>query len=460
MATSSGKRNSVGVGKLPFSVMGKRRHSTSQFDWGALKTSQPKRPKRLRQSSGLPMNLESQQEVMRVSRTLAKPSKLSFKGESQTKSPLLNDSPQNSNDLIFSSQSQSLVQMSQFSDEEEGMFSTPQDQNIATTSIHDHENALHNGREKVATIAEITKFRTICSNPFLENTLKTSKIRCKKEIGSKLYTEYEILSETSRGSFGTVYKCKCIMDGCIYAIKRINEPIKGKNHYELIMREVWALAALNSSRKVHPGKEHTIRYFDAWIEHSFVYVKTEFCSGGHLSITSSKTSAKHRTARLAEMALQIAQAVDFVHQNGVAHLDIKPQNIIETSPGSNQFKLIDFGLATMLGSKPHLDGDRRYLDPMLLQENYEDLRKSDVYGLGCTLFELFTNRPLPQEGNGCSPTLVLNELDEILPMECVQVISQMVALDPIDRPLPADVVAVLSEGSALFCQREMQSMRI
>lgn len=83
-----------------------------------------------------------------------------------------------------------------------------------------------------------------------------------------------------------------------------------------------------------------------------------------------------------------------LHALGIAHLDIKPENILLSR--SELFKLSDFGLArriSELGDHEIPEGDDRYLAQELLCFNQNkhgmiDLKKADVFALGCTAYEL------------------------------------------------------------------------
>ncbi len=100
----------------------------------------------------------------------------------------------------------------------------------------------------------------------------------------------------------------------------------------------------------------------------------------------------HSQRERRQMARRIAEAVLCVHQAGVVHRDVKPENIIVTSLGATPM-LIDFGLAD---TASHAEfkapaGTRRYISPEQLAEGSPDIR-NDIYSLGCVLREL---RPGP-----------------------------------------------------------------
>lgn len=94
--------------------------------------------------------------------------------------------------------------------------------------------------------------------------------------------------------------------------------------------------------------------------------------------------------------VQVANALRFIHERGIAHLDVKPDNIYVKN---GVYKLGDFGCATLLDtSLPIEEGDARYMPQEILNENYDHLDKVDIFSLGASIFELIRGSPLPESG--------------------------------------------------------------
>lgn len=89
--------------------------------------------------------------------------------------------------------------------------------------------------------------------------------------------------------------------------------------------------------------------------------------------------------------MQIVAALKYVHSVHVLHRDMKPQNILLTGPQHRIVKLADFGIAKVLSSKTEqaqtLIGTPQFLSPELCAGSKYDA-KSDVWALGCVLYEL------------------------------------------------------------------------
>jgi len=93
---------------------------------------------------------------------------------------------------------------------------------------------------------------------------------------------------------------------------------------------------------------------------------------------------------------QVASALQFIHKKGIAHLDVKPENIYVKN---GVYKLGDFGCATLLdNSLPIEEGDAHYMPQEILNENYDHLDKVDIFSLGASIYELIRRLPLPESG--------------------------------------------------------------
>lgn len=93
---------------------------------------------------------------------------------------------------------------------------------------------------------------------------------------------------------------------------------------------------------------------------------------------------------------QVANALRFIHDKGIAHLDLKPDNIYVKN---GVYKLGDFGCATLTDSSlPIEEGDARYMPQEILNENYDHLDKVDIFSLGVSIYQLIRKSPMPESG--------------------------------------------------------------
>lgn len=151
--------------------------------------------------------------------------------------------------------------------------------------------------------------------------------------------------------------------------------------------------------------------------------------------------------QLARIGIQVAQALQYSHARGILHRDIKPGNLLVDCRGS--VWVTDFGLAletdqVLQSSAPNLAGTLRYLAPEQLDGTVD--RRSDIYALGVTLYELCTLQPLFEAPN--RETLVQRirqdaprpprAVHAAIPADLERIILKAIAKDPVRRYGTAD----------------------
>lgn len=146
-----------------------------------------------------------------------------------------------------------------------------------------------------------------------------------------------------------------------------------------------------------------VRVFHVELAEGTWYMAMEYVDGGNLELRVARAGALE-PARALRYALVVADALAHAHKIGVIHRDVKPQNLLETRAGV--IKLADFGLAGLRqeqldanNARPQrLVGTPQYLSPeMWLGE--PATARSDMYGLGATLFFMLAGRPPFQAKN-------------------------------------------------------------
>jgi serine/threonine protein kinase len=228
--------------------------------------------------------------------------------------------------------------------------------------------------------------------------------------GSRL-GPYEIQSPLGAGGMGEVYRARDTRLDRVVAVKILPEHLSSsaelKTRFE---REARAVSSLN-----HP---HICHLYDVGTQEGTSFLVMEYLEGESLADRLRKGGLPLKQALA--YGIQIADALAAAHRAGILHRDLKPGNVMLTSGGA---KLLDFGLAktstTLSGSAAAISsmtpstptmtiaelsskskdltqrgtivGTFRYMSPEVLQGAEADAR-SDVFSLGCVLYEMVTGR--------------------------------------------------------------------
>lgn len=199
-------------------------------------------------------------------------------------------------------------------------------------------------------------------------------------------SDFEVQGCLGSGSFGRVYKVLRLADGRVYVMKQISlESMTPREQLDAI-NEVKIMAALN-----HPN---VVRYYDSFLEGNQLQIIMEYCDAGDLQKflkKSEKEDVLPREDIIWKFFLQICIALQYLHSQRILHRDIKSANIFMTRGGI--VKIGDLGVAKVLGTNTGFArtcvGTPYYLSPELCEDKpYNE--KSDVWALGCVLYECCT----------------------------------------------------------------------
>jgi wee1-like protein kinase len=132
--------------------------------------------------------------------------------------------------------------------------------------------------------------------------------------------------------------------------------------------QVYALSTL--SDQADTAAFHIVRYHQAWMEENRLYIQTELCS---CTLDAEMKRGPLSVERRYKLLREILVALEFIHRNGMVHLDIKPENVFVKN---DQYKLGDFGLvSTTTNNSDVEEGDSRYMSMELLSGEHDDLTK-------------------------------------------------------------------------------------
>ncbi|XP_066996546.2 titin homolog isoform X2 [Anabrus simplex] len=215
-----------------------------------------------------------------------------------------------------------------------------------------------------------------CFTPAFEPRLVTV------EPGDEFKTKYDVLEELGKGRYGVVHKVVERDTSQKFAAKFIR-CIKAKDR-EKVQEEIDIMNCLR-----HPKLLQLAAAFESPREMVMVM---EYISGGELfeRVVADDFTLTERDCIL--FMRQICEGVDYMHQNLVVHLDLKPENIMCHTRTSHQIKLIDFGLARKL--QPDIPvrvlfGTPEFIPPEII--NYEPIGvESDMWSVGVICYVLLS----------------------------------------------------------------------
>jgi eukaryotic-like serine/threonine-protein kinase len=213
-------------------------------------------------------------------------------------------------------------------------------------------------------------------------------------VGDRL-GRYEILGALGAGGMGEVYRARDHQLERDVAIKVLaaafsHDPER-RRRFE---QEARAAGGLN-----HPN---ILAVYDIGTERGSTYVVTELLEGG--TLRERMAGRPLPVAKVVDYARQIAAGLATAHERGVVHRDIKPANLFVTSDG--RIKILDFGLAKLIGGDSSLDTDTIVLEgsrqtvlgtvAYMSPERARGLRvdhRTDVFSFGVVLYEMLTGFP-------------------------------------------------------------------
>jgi serine/threonine protein kinase len=221
---------------------------------------------------------------------------------------------------------------------------------------------------------------------------------------------YDLVETLGGGAAGTVYKARHRLTGAVVAVKILAEDLRDNpallRRFE---REFRAARQLD-----HP---HIVHVLDSGRADGVPYIAMEFVDGGSLGdlIQLHKRLPEVDAVRL---AAQVGEALELAHRHGIIHRDVKPDNILVTTDGDA--KLADLGLAKdtqdeVLLTRPGAAlGTPHFMAPEQLTDARAADARSDVYGLGATLYQALTGE-LPFRSRGAMSVLRKKVAGELVP---------------------------------------------
>ena len=227
----------------------------------------------------------------------------------------------------------------------------------------------------------------------------------KWEKGTLLQDRYSIEALIGEGGMSYVYRARDQKLGRTVAIKVLkSDYAEDQEFVRKFQDEAKAAAKLNHL--------NIVSAYDVVDEGNTHFIVMELVEGITLK------NYIHRKGKCSEreaigIALQLVEGMDTAHKMGIVHRDIKPQNMIVSTEGV--VKIADFGIARAASQETvntAVMGSVHYISPEQARRGVSDQR-SDIYSLGCTIYEMLTGR-LPYEGEN-SMAVVFSHMEDPIP---------------------------------------------
>jgi len=287
-----------------------------------------------------------------------------------------------------------------------------------------------------------------------------------KPMGERI-RDYQLIERLGAGGMGTVYKAvHCRLDR-IVALKTLpNRRLRDAAAVSRFHREMKAIGRLD-----HPA---IVRASDAGDDDGTHFIAMDFVDGIDLS-QLVKLHGAIDVASACEIIRQAALGLQYAHEQGLIHRDVKPSNLMltMTQPNVASVKLLDLGLALFGAASEAVDelttvgqlmGTLDYMAPEQADNSHDVDARADVYSLGATLFKLLTSTAPYETSERLSPLRKMKALATVdapsvatrridLPSEVIAITDRMLLRDPAARFATAkdvaEAVAPLCEGHRL-----------
>jgi serine/threonine protein kinase len=245
---------------------------------------------------------------------------------------------------------------------------------------------------------------------------------------------------------GTVYLARDSRSPKLLALK-VLPPKRARREERLLAR---FRREMEMSKKVsHPNLTQT---FDVGTSDGVYYIAMEYIAGRSL-YRLVMTDGPLSVGRAAKLFAQAAAGLEHAHGIGLIHRDLKPSNILVTP--RDQVKVLDLGLAliegeeiedrTVVGGKGYVVGSMDYIPPEQTEDAVAVDARSDLYGLGCTMYFALTGQP-PFPGGDAREKIrrhrseiptALQELNPLIPADFAAIVHPLLSKLPEDRPSTA-----------------------
>jgi len=252
--------------------------------------------------------------------------------------------------------------------------------------------------------------------------------------------EFQLGRVLGVGTVGTIYEAFDTRNNLRVALKILLPSVSS----DKIVQARFAREMVILEKLSHPN---IVRYYGGGLSGTQLFFAMELLTAGSLKEELTR-GGPFSWVEAATCGVQICSALQYAHNHGIIHRDLKPSNLLFDHEG--HLKLVDFGIArdtheADITSKGLTVGSYAYMSPEQIAGETSITGQADLYSLGSLLFELLTGRP-PFVGDNFAqlfqqhlskPPPALSELAPETPPEFQQLVVDLLAKHPEDRPINA-----------------------
>jgi hypothetical protein len=295
----------------------------------------------------------------------------------------------------------------------------------------------------------------------------------RQDMSGRLIGNYRIVDYIGSGGFGSVFRAEDVnTPGRVVAIKELHK----KHTRNAVIKQRFFQEAVAMARLDHPNLP---RLFTFGEDNGSYYLVMEFIAGRLLTDEIQEKGAVE-PSRAVSIITQVLEAVSYAHTNGIIHRDLKPDNIMLMTEAGLRVRVLDFGIARMVGGENlTLTGEGfgtpAYMSPERITGASAVDHRTDIYSLGIILVEMLTGKP-PFQSRATDPAAYwfemrkLHESEQLPPLTSLGVARELEAVirraagkRPEDRYQTADeMLAELRSlaGDVMVTQTEPPKARL
>ena len=247
--------------------------------------------------------------------------------------------------------------------------------------------------------------------------------------------DFQIINKLGEGAYSMVYKVKRIIDNQIYALKKVKLLNLSEKEKENSLNEVRILASVKSN--------FVVSYKEAFFDEkdNTLCLVMEFADNGDLyqKIVSHKKSANFmEESDIWRIFIQLVKGLKALHDLKILHRDMKSANVFLFSNGCAKLGDLNVSKVARRGLGYTQTGTPYYASPEVWKDNPYD-HKSDVWSLGCVLYEMITLRPpfRAKDMEGLFNKVCkgeINKIPEKFSDDLFQIVKYLLQVNSIQRP--------------------------